>query len=50
MADDRPQIPLSDLSRWLVLAALVLAGIGCYFWFAPRTQPVVHPAGVEAGS
>jgi hypothetical protein len=32
--------------RWLLIAALILLGIGLYFWFAPLSQPAAPP-GVE---
>jgi hypothetical protein len=44
MADERTDLPLPDLARWLVLAALVAAGIALYLWLAPGIPPVVEPA------
>ena len=34
--------------RWVLVAVLILLGIGLYFWFAPRTQPPAPPAEQEA--
>ncbi len=36
------------MRRWVLVAALILLGIALYFWFAPSSQPVAPPAGVEA--
>ncbi|MBA3316608.1 MAG: hypothetical protein H0T50_00755 [Gemmatimonadales bacterium] len=36
-----------DGGRWLTVAALVLLGIGLYFWFAPSSRPAAPPS-VEA--
>ena len=43
MAQERTEITLAELGPWLVLAALVVAGIVFYFWLAPGTAPVVEP-------
>jgi hypothetical protein len=32
-----------EVARWVVLALLVVIGIGCYFWLAPRTRPIETP-------
>jgi hypothetical protein len=34
--------------RWVLVAALILIGIGLYFWFAPRSEPPAPPAVQEA--
>jgi hypothetical protein len=34
--------------RWVLVAALILLGIGLYFWFAPRSEPPAPPATQEA--
>ncbi len=47
MADERLEVPLSDLLRWLVVFGLVVLGIVLYMVLAPQTEPVVHPAGQE---
>jgi hypothetical protein len=32
-----------DQGRWLLIAALILLGIGLYFWFAPSSRPAAPP-------
>jgi hypothetical protein len=43
MDDDRVSLAGTELIRWLVVAAVIIAGIGLYFYFAPSTKPVVPP-------
>lgn len=43
MADERVEVALPDLGRWLAVGVLVAAGLGLYFWLAPATRPVVVP-------
>lgn len=33
-----------ERGRWLMVAALILLGIGLYFWFAPSSEPAAPPA------
>jgi hypothetical protein len=43
--NERPA-PIShgpEWGRWLMVAALVLLGIGLYFWFAPSSTPPAPP-------
>ena len=47
MAEERSEIQNAELSRWIVLLAVILIGVGLYFWLAPRTEPVVHPVQSE---
>lgn len=47
MAQERSEVSLTDLGPWLLLAALVVAGIVLYFWLAPGTPPVVEPVSLE---
>jgi multidrug efflux pump subunit AcrA (membrane-fusion protein) len=44
MEDDRVVLSGSELIRWLIIAALVIAGIGLFFYFAPSTKPAVPPS------
>jgi hypothetical protein len=48
MSEERAVIRGPELGRWLVVAIAIAAGIGVYFWYAPRTQPAatitVHEA------
>lgn len=48
MADERADVALRDLMRWIVIAVVVIIGIVLYFRTAPRTSPIVEPAGQEA--
>jgi hypothetical protein len=43
MDDERESLSGSELVRWLVLAALIVVGIGLFFLFGPSAQPVVPP-------
>ena len=48
MADERVEVTLQDLGRWLVIAVVVLIGIGLYAVYGRDVEPVVTPAGIEA--
>jgi len=47
MAEERFEVPLSDLLRWLVVAALIVLGVVLYMVLAPETPAVVTPAPQE---
>jgi hypothetical protein len=49
MDHDRTELTGSELARWLIVAALIIAGIGLFFYFAPPTEPVVPPTVQESG-
>jgi hypothetical protein len=49
MDRERAELSGSELIRWLVVAALIIAGIGLFFYFAPSTRPVVRPSVEELG-
>jgi len=49
MDHDRVELSGSELIRWLVVAALIVAGIGLFFYFAPASRPVVLPSVEEPG-
>jgi hypothetical protein len=49
MDRDRGELSGSELIRWLVVAALIIAGIGLFFYFAPSTKPVMPPSVEEPG-
>ncbi|HWN19779.1 MAG TPA: hypothetical protein VNO19_12760 [Gemmatimonadales bacterium] len=49
MDRDRVELSGSELIRWLVVAAIIIAGIGLFFYFAPSTEPVVRPSIEELG-
>ena len=44
MEDDRVQLSGSELVRWMIVALIILAGIGLFFYFAPSSQPAVPPS------
>jgi hypothetical protein len=48
MDDDRVELSGSELVRWLVVAAIIIAGIGLFFYFAPSTEPAVPPSVQES--
>ncbi len=47
MAEERVDATLPELLRWIVMAAVVIAGVVLYLWLAPTTRAVVPPAGQE---
>ena len=49
MEQERAELRGSELIRWLVVAALIVAGIGLFFYFAPSSRPVVPPSVEESG-
>ena len=46
MDDDRAALSGSELIRWVIVAAIIIAGIVLYFYFAPSTKPAV-PSSVQ---
>jgi hypothetical protein len=47
MNDARSASRGPEMGRWIAVAALVLAGLALYFWFAPSSRPVAPTAGTE---
>jgi hypothetical protein len=43
MDEDRASITGGELVRWLFIVAVILAGVGLFFYFGSSTQPVVPP-------
>jgi hypothetical protein len=43
MDEERASITGAELVRWLLLVAVILAGIGLFFYFGSSTQPVIPP-------
>jgi len=43
MENDRVVLTGSEMVRWLIVAALIVAGVGLFFYFAKSTRPVVSP-------
>lgn len=37
----------SQMGRWILIAILILLGIGLFFWYAPSTEPAAPPAVME---
>jgi hypothetical protein len=44
MDDDRVVLSGSELARWLIVALVIAAGIGLFFYFAPSSKPAVTPS------
>jgi hypothetical protein len=42
MAEERVELTMRGLGRWLIVAAVILAGIGLYFAVGRKTPPVVQ--------
>jgi hypothetical protein len=43
MADEREEVTLQEMSRWVLLALVILVGIGLYFGLG-RNAPLLVPA------
>ena len=43
--NDQRSARVPGLGRWMIVAALLAAGLGLYFWYAPSSTP---PAPVSA--
>lgn len=43
MADERVEVGLPDLGRWVVVALLVVVGLVLFFRLSPGTRPIVQP-------
>jgi hypothetical protein len=48
MENDQVTLAGSELARWMVVAVLVIVGIGLFFYFAPSTKPAVPPSVEES--
>jgi hypothetical protein len=44
MENDQVTLAGSELVRWIVIAALIIAGIGLFLYFAPSSRPAVPPS------
>ena len=49
MTEEREEVTLGGLTRWLVIAALVLAGVALYFVYGRDATPVVPSVMSESG-
>jgi hypothetical protein len=47
MAEERAEVAVSELTRWLMVAAVILAGVALCLWLAPRTAPLARPVARE---
>jgi hypothetical protein len=47
MNDDHRLVRGPGAGRWILIAILILLGIGLYFKFAPRIHPVAPPVSPE---
>lgn len=48
MDKDRVEVAGSELIRWAIVAAIIIAGIVLFFYFARSTAPVVPPTVQES--
>jgi hypothetical protein len=49
MTEEREEVTLRGLARWLVIAAFVLAGVALYFVYGRDATPVVPSVMSESG-
>jgi hypothetical protein len=49
MADEREEVTLQALSRWIILALVLLLGLGLYFVVGRHTPPLIQPPELEGG-
>ena len=49
MADEREQVSLQEMSRWVLLAVVVLVGVGLYFGLGRNAPSLVTAPSLEAG-
>jgi hypothetical protein len=48
MENEQVTLAGSELVRWIVVAAIVIVGIGLFLYFAPSTKPAVPPSVEES--
>ncbi|HEX2248706.1 MAG TPA: hypothetical protein VHH32_00070 [Gemmatimonadales bacterium] len=48
MDDEKVELSGSELARWMIVAIVILAGIGLFFYFAPASKPAVPPSVQES--
>jgi hypothetical protein len=48
MENEQVTLGGSELVRWMVVAAIVIVGIGLFLYFAPSTKPAVPPSVEES--
>ena len=47
MAEERERVTPGELTRWLLMALLIAAGLGLYVVVGVDTEPVARPAVLE---
>lgn len=48
MDEDRATLSGAELIRWVIVAAIIIAGVVLFFYFAPSTKPAVPPTVQES--
>ena len=43
MDNNRVELSASELVRWALVAAVIIAGLVLFFYLAPSTDPVIAP-------
>lgn len=43
MSEDNVRMTGGEITRWLVLAVLLVASLAAYFIYAPRVPPAIRP-------
>jgi hypothetical protein len=43
MNEDNVRLTGGELTRWVILAALLVASLAAYFIYAPRVAPAIRP-------
>jgi len=44
MSEDNVRLTRGEITRWVVLAILLVASLVAYFIYAPRVPPAIRPA------
>lgn len=50
LRDDESQVPLREMTRWLVPFTLVILGIALFFALGQKTAAMTAPIHIEAGN
>lgn len=50
MAHEQVDLRSTTLTRWVILAALVVAGVVLFLWLAPGTPSAMPPVDIGAGA
>jgi len=49
LKDDDSRVSLRELSRWLVMLLMIVAGITLFFLLGKKIRPIAAPIHVESG-